>query len=94
MIGIPAIIGFFTNNRIVQAVGALALLLLGLKAYGAKKKSEGKAEANAKNQAKLAAENERVRKTENEIRKAQVDAANKRPLCNKRAANRLRDNGL
>jgi|DEB0MinimDraft_4_1074332.scaffolds.fasta_scaffold306969_1 hypothetical protein len=94
MISPLTIFAIIRNSKIVQSALAIGGLVLGYLFLRAKHKAEGAAEANAKNEAKLAAENEQVRETEHDIRQAQVDAANKRPLNNKRAADRVRNNGL
>lgn len=47
MFSIAGIIAAITNNRIVQGLVAFFLLVIGLMAYGAKKKREGRKEAEA-----------------------------------------------
>jgi|DEB0MinimDraft_12_1074336.scaffolds.fasta_scaffold13375_5 hypothetical protein len=47
MFSIAGIIAAITNNRIVQGLVAFFLLVIGLMAYGAKKKREGREKAKA-----------------------------------------------
>jgi|DEB0MinimDraft_3_1074331.scaffolds.fasta_scaffold15826_4 FtsZ-binding cell division protein ZapB len=92
MIWVLKIIDVIMNNKIVQAIGGVVLLLLGAKVWSEKQKRKGAEEQMAKHEKQRLEDNERVRDKYDRIQKSQIKAANARPLSNSDAAKRLRDN--